>query len=120
MNQQPAALSAEDRDYLTALGPASLNEGPGTALDEAWRACLPGVIARPAGIRRVIWESWLRSVHAGLDPEDGEYRFVAPDDLAATLAANRVLIAAAAQVMRGLVAHNTKGHITLPDPTGTP
>ncbi|WNZ76281.1 sigma-54 interaction domain-containing protein [Pseudomonas sp. P105] len=119
MNQQPAALSAEDRDYLTALGPASLNEGPSTALDEAWRACLQGVIARPAGIRRVIWESWLRSVHAGLDPEDGEYRFVAPDDLAATLAANRVLIAAAAQVMRGLLAYNPKGHINLTDTQGT-
>ncbi|WP_417696510.1 sigma-54 interaction domain-containing protein [Pseudomonas sp.] len=119
MNQQPAALSAEDRDYLTALGPASLNEGPSTALDEAWRACLQGRIDRPAGIRRVIWESWLRSVHAGLDPEDGEYRFVAPDDLAATLAANRVLIAAAAQVMRGLLAYNPKGHINLTDTQGT-
>ncbi len=119
MNQQPAALSAEDRDYLTTLGPASLNEGPGTALDEAWRACLQGAIERPAGIRRVIWESWLRSVAAGLDPEDGEYRFVAPADLTATLAANRVLIAAAAQVMRGLLAYNPRGHINLTDAEGT-
>ena len=98
MNEQPAALSAEDRDYLTTLGPASLNEGPGTALDEAWQACLRGDTDRPAGIRRVIWASWLRSVNAGLDPEDGEYRFVAPADLTATLAANRVLIAALKQV----------------------
>lgn len=119
MNQQPAALSAEDRDYLTTLGPASLNEGPGTALDEAWRACLQGPIERPAGIRRVIWESWLRSVHAGLDPEDGEYRFVAPADLTETLAANRMLIAAAAQVMRGLLAYNPRGHINLTDAEGT-
>ncbi|MBC3345992.1 sigma 54-interacting transcriptional regulator [Pseudomonas sp. SWRI196] len=119
MNQQPVALSAEDSDYLTALGPASLNEGPGTALEEGWRACLEGAIERPAGIRRVIWASWLRSVNAGLDPQDGEYRFVAPDDLAATLAANRVLIAAAAQVMRGLLAYNPKGHINLTDTQGT-
>ncbi|UZE88746.1 sigma-54 interaction domain-containing protein [Pseudomonas viciae] len=119
MNQQPAALSAEDRDYLTALGPASLNEGPSTALDEAWRACLQGETDRPVGIRQVIWESWLRSVNAGLDPEDGEYRFVAPADLTATLAANRVLIAAAAQVMRGLLAYNPKGHINLTDTEGT-
>ncbi|ALI10729.1 MULTISPECIES: sigma-54-dependent Fis family transcriptional regulator [Pseudomonas] len=119
MDQQPAALSAEDRDYLTTLGPASLNEGPSTALDEAWRACLRGEIDRPAGIRRVIWASWLRSVNAGLDPEDGEYRFVAPADLTATLAANRLLIAAAAQVMRGLLAYNPRGHINLTDAEGT-
>ncbi|WP_339492106.1 sigma-54 interaction domain-containing protein [Pseudomonas sp. EA_15y_Pfl2_R67] len=119
MNQQPAPLSAEDRDYLTTLGPASLNEGPGTALDEAWQACLQGAIDRPVGIRRVIWESWLRSVSAGLDPKDGEYRFVAPTDLAARLAANRVLIAAAAQVMRGLLAYNPRGHINLTDAEGT-
>ncbi|BBH34122.1 Transcriptional regulator containing PAS, AAA-type ATPase, and DNA-binding Fis domains [Pseudomonas sp. 43mfcvi1.1] len=119
MNEQPAALSEEDRDYLTTLGPASLNEGPSTVLDEAWRACLQGAIDRPVGVRRVIWQSWLRSVHAGLDPEDGEYRFVAPADLTATLAANRVLIAAAAQVMRGLLAYNPRGHINLTDAEGT-
>ena len=119
MNEQPAALSAEDRDYLTTLGPASLNEGPGTALDEAWQACLRGDTDRPAGIRRVIWASWLRSVSACIDPEDGEYRFVAPADLTATLAANRVLIAAAAQVMRGLLAYNPRGHINLTDAEGT-
>ncbi|SDW26482.1 Transcriptional regulator containing PAS, AAA-type ATPase, and DNA-binding Fis domains [Pseudomonas syringae] len=119
MNQPPAALSAEDRDYLTALGPASLNAGPGSALDQAWQACLQGAIDRPPGIRQVIWESWLRSVNAGLDPEDGEYRFVTPAELDATQAANRVLITVAAQVMRGLLAYNPKGHINLTDAEGT-
>ncbi|WP_183132000.1 sigma-54-dependent Fis family transcriptional regulator [Pseudomonas syringae group genomosp. 3] len=119
MNQPLAALSAEDRDYLTALGPASLNAGPGSALDQAWQACLQGAIDRPPGIRQVIWESWLRSVNAGLDPEDGEYRFVTPAELDATQAANRVLITVAAQVMRGLLAYNPKGHINLTDAEGT-
>ncbi|KPC27943.1 Sigma-54 dependent transcriptional regulator [Pseudomonas syringae pv. cilantro] len=119
MNQPPAALSAEDRDYLTALGPASLNAGPGSALDQAWQACLQGAIDRPPGVRQVVWESWLRSVNAGLDPEDGKYRFVTPAELDATQSANRVLITVAAQVMRGLLAYNPKGHINLTDAEGT-
>ncbi|WP_434647726.1 sigma-54 interaction domain-containing protein [Pseudomonas sp. D1-2] len=119
MNTQPMTLSVEDRDYLTALGPASLNGGSSPALDEAWRACLSGVTERSEGVRQVIWSSWQRSVDAGLDSADGEYRFVSPAELTATLAANRLLIAAAAQVMRGLLAYNPNGHINLTDAQGT-
>ncbi|WP_407316695.1 sigma-54 interaction domain-containing protein [Pseudomonas sp. nanlin1] len=113
------AFSVQDLDYLTALGPASLSEGPIAALENAWLACLGGCTDRPVGVRQVIWDSWRRSVSAGLDPQDGEYRVVAPADLAATLAANRVLIAAAAEVMRGLLAYNPRGHINLTDTEGT-
>ncbi|MFS2157284.1 sigma-54-dependent Fis family transcriptional regulator [Pseudomonas sp. Pseusp122] len=113
------AFRVQDLDYLTALGPASLSEGPIVALENAWLACLSGRTDQPAGVRQVIWDSWRRSVSAGLDPKDGEYRFVAPTDLAATLAANRVLIGAAAEVMRGLLAYNPRGHINLTDAEGT-
>lgn len=113
------AFSAQDLDYIAAIGPASLSEGPIAELEQAWLACLRGSIDRPAGVRQVIWDSWLRSVSAGLNPEDGAYRFVAPADLAATLAANRALIAAAAEVMRGLLAYNPRGHINLTDAQGT-
>jgi transcriptional regulator with PAS, ATPase and Fis domain len=113
------AFSVQDLDYITALGPASLNEGPIAALEQAWLACLNGRTDRPAGVRQIIWDSWLRSVGAGLDPDDGQYRFVAPEVLAATLAANRVLITAAAEVMRGLLAYNPRGHINLTDAEGT-
>ncbi|WP_415773931.1 sigma-54 interaction domain-containing protein [Pseudomonas sp. LB3P38] len=113
------AFSVQDLDYITALGPASLNEGPIAELEQAWLACLNGRTDRPAGVRQIIWDSWLRSVSAGLDPDDGQYRFVAPDVLAATLAANRVLITAAAEVMRGLLAYNPRGHINLTDAGGT-
>jgi len=116
---QPMAFSVQDLDYITALGPASLNEGPIAELEQAWLACLNGRTDRPAGIRQIIWDSWLRSVSAGLDPDDGQYRFVAPEVLAATLAANRVLITAAAEVMRGLLAYNPRGHINLTDAEGT-
>jgi transcriptional regulator with PAS, ATPase and Fis domain len=113
------AFSVQDLDYITALGPASLNEGPIAALEQAWLACLNGRTDRPAGVRQIIWDSWLRSVGAGLDPDDGQYRFVAPEVLVATLAANRVLITAAAEVMRGLLAYNPRGHINLTDAEGT-
>jgi transcriptional regulator with PAS, ATPase and Fis domain len=113
------AFSTQDLDYITALGPASLNEGPIAELDQAWLACLNGRTDRPAGVRQVIWDSWLRSVNAGLDPDDGQYRFVASNVLTATLAANRALIAAAAEVMRGLLAYNPRGHINLTDAEGT-
>ena len=119
MIPQPMAFSVQDLDYITALGPASLNEGPIAELEQAWLACLNGRTDRPAGVRQIIWDSWLRSVSAGLDPDDGQYRFVAPDVLAATLAANRVLITAAAEVMRGLLAYNPRGHINLTDAEGT-
>jgi transcriptional regulator with PAS, ATPase and Fis domain len=113
------AFSELDLDYITVLGPAQLSEGPIVQLEQAWQVCLKGGVDRPAGVRQVIWDSWRRSVSAGIDPADGDYRFVAPDDLAATLAANRVLIAAAAQVMRGLLAYNPRGHINLTDAHGT-
>ncbi|RMP20795.1 Sigma-54 dependent transcriptional regulator [Pseudomonas syringae pv. delphinii] len=113
------AFSVQDLDYLTALDPTSLSEGPIVALENAWLACLSGSTEQPVGVRQVIWDSWHRSVSAGLDPKDGEYRFVTPADLEATLAANRVLIAAAAEVMRGLLAYNPRGHINLTDAAGT-
>ncbi|MEE4947187.1 sigma 54-interacting transcriptional regulator [Pseudomonas alliivorans] len=119
MTPQPMILSTEDRDYLTTLGPASLNAGPGDVLNEAWKACLKGRTERPAGVRQIIWDSWLRSIKAGIDPGDGQYRFVTPEELTAALTANRALIAAAAQVMSGLLAYNPKGHINLTDAQGT-
>ncbi|PYD02707.1 sigma-54 interaction domain-containing protein [Pseudomonas syringae] len=119
MTPQPMAFSVQDLDYLTALDPTSLSEGPIAALENAWLACLSGCTEQPVGVRQVIWDSWHRSVSAGLDPKDGEYRFVTPADLEATLAANRVLIAAAAEVMRGLLAYNPRGHINLTDAAGT-
>lgn len=119
VNPQLMAFSAQDLDYLTALGPASLSEGPIAALERAWSDCQQGHQDRPEGVRRVIWDSWRRSVSAGLDPEDGEYRLVTPQALTATLAANRVLITAAAEVMRGLLAYNPRGHINLTDAEGT-
>ncbi|RMN50175.1 Transcriptional regulator containing PAS, AAA-type ATPase, and DNA-binding Fis domains [Pseudomonas syringae] len=119
MTPQPMAFSVQDLDYLTELDPTSLSEGPIAALENAWLACLSGCTEQPVGVRQVIWDSWHRSVSAGLDPKDGEYRFVNPADLEATLAANRVLIAAAAEVMRGLLAYNPRGHINLTDAAGT-
>ena len=119
MIPQPMAFSVQDLDYITALGPTSLSEGPIAELEQAWLACVNGCTDRPAGVRQIIWDSWLRSVSAGLDPDDGQYRFVAPDVLAATLATNRVLITAAAEVMRGLLAYNPRGHINLTDAEGT-
>lgn len=113
------AISAQDLDYLTALGPAALNEGPVAALEQAWQACLGGQVRRPPQVRQAIWDSWQRSVAAGIDPADSAYRFVAADALAATLANHRVLIAAAAQVMHGLLAYNPRGHINLTDADGT-
>ena len=113
------AFSVQDLDYLTALGPAALNDGPVAALEQAWRDCLAGQVERPPAVRQVIWESWRRSVEAGIDPADDAYRFVSAQTLAATLAAHRVLIAAAAQVMHGLLAYNPRGHINLTDAEGT-
>ncbi|MBV4481698.1 sigma-54 interaction domain-containing protein [Pseudomonas khavaziana] len=112
-------FSVQDLEYLTALGPAALNDGPVAALEQGWRACLSGQLERPAEVRQVIWDSWRRSVEAGIDPEDSHYRFVAAEALAATLANHRVLIAAAAQVMHGLLAYNPRGHINLTDAEGT-
>ncbi|VVM71801.1 Anaerobic nitric oxide reductase transcription regulator NorR [Pseudomonas fluorescens] len=113
------AFSVQDLDYLTALGPAALNDGPINALEQAWRDCQACMVERPADVRQVIWDSWRRSVEAGIDPADSQYRFVDPHILAATLASHRVLIAAAAQVMHGLLAYNPRGHINLTDADGT-
>lgn len=113
------AFSVQDLDYLTTLGPAALNDGPVAALEQAWRDCQQGRSERPADVRQVIWESWRRSVEAAIDPADSQYRFVAPQTLAATQARHRVLIAAAAQVMHGLLAYNPRGHINLTDADGT-
>jgi len=113
------AFSVQDLDYLTALGPAALNDGPVAALEQAWRDCLAGQVDRPAHVRQVIWDSWRRSVQAGIDPTDNAYRFVAADTLAAAQATHRVLIEAAAQVMHGLLAYNPRGHINLTDADGT-
>ncbi|KPB98603.1 Sigma-54 dependent transcriptional regulator [Pseudomonas syringae pv. maculicola] len=66
------AFSVQDLDYLTALDPTSLSEGPIAALENAWLACLSGCTEQPVGVRQVIWDSWHRSVSAGLDPKDGE------------------------------------------------
>ncbi|ETK13953.1 sigma-54-dependent Fis family transcriptional regulator [Pseudomonas sp. FH1] len=113
------AFSVQDLDYLTALGPAALNDGPVAALEQAWRDCLAGQVERPTHVRQVIWDSWRRSVQAGIDPADNAYRFVGADTLAAILATHRVLIEAAAQVMHGLLAYNPRGHINLTDADGT-
>lgn len=113
------AFSVQDLDYLTALGPAALNDGPVAALEHAWQSCRSGQVERPAAVRQVIWDSWRRSVEAGIDPADNAYRFASADTLAATLASHRVLIAAAAQVMHGLLAYNPRGHINLTDADGT-
>ncbi|KAE9651247.1 AAA family ATPase [Pseudomonas sp. PB105] len=113
------AFSVQDLDYLTALGPAALNDGPINALEQAWQGCQERLVERPADVRQVIWDSWRRSVEAGIDPADSQYRFVDPHILAATLASHRVLIAAAAQVMHGLLAYNPRGHINLTDADGT-
>lgn len=111
-------FSAQDLDYLTALGPAALSEGPVPQLDLAWRACLAGRQEPPPGVRAQIWASWQRSIGAGLDPQDGRYRFVDATLLAAKLAAQRQLIDIAADIMRGLLAYNPRGHINLIDRDG--
>ena len=112
-------FNVQDLDYLAALGPAALNAGPVAALELAWRECLAGRVERPAEVRQVIWDSWRRSVEAGIDPDDSQYCFVPAQALAATLATHRVLITAAAQVMHGLLAYNPRGHINLTDADGT-
>lgn len=112
-------FSVQDLEYLTALGPDALNDGPVAALEQGWRACLSGQVERPAEVRQVIWDSWRRSLEARIDPGHSHYRFVAAQALAATLANHRVLIAAAAQVMHGLLAYNPRGHINLTDAEGT-
>lgn len=112
-------LDAQDLDYMTSLGAGALSEGPIPALQHAWQACQAGLRERPASVRPLIWASWLRCVEAGIDPKDGDYRFVSPEHLAATRQTHHELISTAAQVMQGLLAYNPRGHINLTDAHGT-
>lgn len=115
---QSMTFSCEDLNYITALGPSSLSDGPIAELELAWLTCLSGGASRPVGVRQVIWDSWRRSVIAGINPQDYEYSVVTAQEVAARLARNRVLIGAAAQVMTGLLAYNPRGHINLTDADG--
>ncbi len=112
-------LPQSELDYITAIGPLALNDGPMLELQQAWRECLAGRVEPHPLVRPVIWASWQRSVENGIDPEDGEYRFVTPTDLAEKLTGNALLIETAREVMRGLLAYNPRGHINLTDPQGT-
>ncbi|MBI6856157.1 sigma 54-interacting transcriptional regulator [Pseudomonas cichorii] len=112
-------LPQNELDYITAIGPLALNDGPMLELQQAWRECLAGRVDPHPVVRPVIWASWRRSIDQGIDPEDAEYRFVATADLAAKLSGNVLLIETAQEVMRGLLAYNPRGHINLTDPQGT-
>ncbi|MBX8615685.1 sigma 54-interacting transcriptional regulator [Pseudomonas cichorii] len=112
-------LPQNELDYITAIGPLALNDGPMLELQQAWRECLAGRVDPHPVVRPVIWASWRRSIDKGIDPEDAEYRFVTPTDLAAKLSGNALLIETAQEVMRGLLAYNPRGHINLTDPQGT-
>ncbi|MGY4495225.1 sigma-54-dependent Fis family transcriptional regulator [Pseudomonas sp. TE3610] len=115
----PMDCTPEDLDYLAALGPAALNQGPLMELQQAWEHCLSGQVQPPPGVRQVIWASWRRSLAAGLHPDQQAYRFVAPASLDEKLHANRGLIPIAAEVMSGLLAYNPRGHVNLTDAEGT-
>ncbi|MBX8484755.1 sigma-54-dependent Fis family transcriptional regulator [Pseudomonas cichorii] len=112
-------LPQNELDYITAIGPLALNDGPMLELQQAWRECLAGRVDPHPVVRPVIWASWWRSIGKGIDPEDAEYRFVTPTDLAEKLSVNALLIETAQEVMRGLLAYNPRGHINLTDPQGT-
>ncbi|MEN1832794.1 sigma 54-interacting transcriptional regulator [Pseudomonas lijiangensis] len=112
-------LPQNELDYITAIGPLALNDGPMLELQQAWRECLAGRVDPHPVVRPVIWASWRRSIDQGIDPEDAEYRFVTPADLAEKLSVNALLIETAQEVMRGLLAYNPRGHINLTDPQGT-
>lgn len=112
-------LDPQDLDYLTALNPVALNDGPIPALQTAWQACHSGEPVRPEQVRPLIWASWQRSLAGGIDPQDGAYRFVSPQMLAATLHEHRELIHIAARIMQGLLTYNPRGHINLTDAHGT-
>lgn len=112
-------LAPQDLDYLTALNPGDLSDGPIPALQAAWQACQAGISSPPEQVRALIWASWQRSLASGIDPHDSAYRFVSSQMLAATLHEHRELIHTAAQVMQGLLAYNPRGHINLTDSHGT-
>lgn len=119
-NEHPAQmLNPQDLDYLTAMDPGALSDGPIPSLQAAWQACRAGASVQPEQVRPLIWASWQRSMAAGIDPQDGAYRFVSTQMLAATLHEHRELIHTAAQVMQGLLAYNPRGHINLTDAHGT-
>ncbi|RMQ47773.1 Transcriptional regulator containing PAS, AAA-type ATPase [Pseudomonas cichorii] len=112
-------LPQDELDYITAIGPLALSAGPMVELLQAWQECQQGRSEPHPLVRPVIWASWRRSIEAGIDPEDAEYRFVTPTVLAEKLSRNALLIDTAAEVMRGLLAYNPRGHINLTDPHGT-
>lgn len=113
MNAHP-----DDLNYIAAMDPAALKDGPISGLEAAWHACLEGLQARPAAVRATIWNSWVRSVQAGISAGPLAYRFVSAGELAERLASRRALIESAAKVMKGLLAYNPRGHINLADADG--
>lgn len=120
MTPEPALeLTQEALDYITSLDPRDLNDGPIPGLEHAWQACRAGVTERPSNVRALIWQSWLRSHAAGIDAQDCEYRFVAPQVLLKKLEDHRLLIDTAMKIMGGLLAYNPRGHINLTDAQGT-
>jgi transcriptional regulator with PAS, ATPase and Fis domain len=112
-------LTQDELDYITALDPQELSGGPISGLQQAWLECLAGRTERPPLVRAAIWQSWLRSVRAGIDPEDSDYRFVDARLLSKKLEEHRLLIETATEIMRGLLAYNPRGHINLTDAEGT-
>ncbi|MFJ4142645.1 sigma-54-dependent Fis family transcriptional regulator [Pseudomonas sp. NPDC089734] len=112
-------LPQNELDYITAIGPLALGEGPMPVLEQAWAECVAGRVEPHPGVRPVIWASWRRSLDRGIDPDDGRYRFVPPQVLAEKLTGHALLIQTAQEVMRGLLAYNPRGHINLTDADGT-
>lgn len=112
------APDRHDLDYIAAMEPGVLKQGPLAGLELAWQACLDGARERPEGVRSTIWTSWVRSVRAGISSGRLAQRFVSTAELTERLAANRALIDTAAEVMKGLLAYNPRGHINLTDADG--
>lgn len=113
MNAHP-----DDLNYIASLEPGALKQGPIAGLEVAWQACLEGLRVPPADVRATIWNSWVRSAQAGISARRLAYRFIAAGELAERLASRRDLIEAAAEVMKGLLAYNPRGHINLADADG--
>jgi transcriptional regulator with PAS, ATPase and Fis domain len=112
------APDPEDLDYIAAMEPGILKQGPLAGLDLAWKACLDGARERPGGVRATIWNSWVRSAESGISSGRLAYRFVSAGELAERQATHRALIDTAAEVMKGLLAYNPRGHINLTDAEG--
>lgn len=107
-----------DLDYISSIEPAALRQGPITHLEEAWQGCIDGLRVRPDTVRSTIWNSWMRSVNAGVSAGSMAYEFVSTGELNERLAVNRALIDSAEEVMKGLLAYNPRGHINLADADG--